>query len=310
MNGTNYSLTFTTPLGASVHAHAEQFCKQQTNPEKVRQIYLNTLAVYAVKFYLSCMGVETEQKTAASSDRVMQTLLDVADLVIPGVGVVECRPVLQGSSAMTIPPEVWSDRIGYIAVQFEPSLSTATLLGFTPKPRTGEIALEHLRSLDDFLEYIDRLKSHVPLHQWVEKNFSAGWQALEELISTPQPLALGFRNDSTLSETTVKRAKLLDLGLQLGQRAVALLVAITPETSEGDETLGISIQLHPVTGEPYLPEAMELKLLSSTGEVLQDVRSRQQDNYIQLKRFWGTTGEQFAIQVAIGEVRITETFVI
>ncbi len=307
MNGINHSQLFTAPLGASAHAQAEQFCQQQSDAEKVQQVYLNTLAVQAVKFYLSCMGWETESKTAASGDRVMQTLLDVADLTISGVGTVECRPVLPGASTMQIPPEVWSDRIGYIAVQFEPSLRTATLLGFTPSAGTGEISLDQLRSLDEFLAHIQQFQANVPLHQWLQNFFSTGWQALEDLIHAPQPLVLSFRSESGSPENTVRRAKLLDVGLQLGQRSVALLVAVTPQA---EETLGISVQLHPVVGEPYLPPALELKLLDSTGEILQDVRSRHQDHYIQLRRFWGNTGEQFAIQVGMGEVRITETFVI
>ncbi|UIE38127.1 DUF1822 family protein [Leptodesmis sichuanensis] len=307
MTGTNHSQKFTAPLGASAHAQAEQFCQQQTDPEKVRQVYLNTLAVYAVKFYLSCMGLETEPKATASHDYVMQTLMDVADLIISGVGTVECRPVLPGASTMQIPPEVWSDRIGYIAVQLDPTLSTATLLGFTPKAGTGEVLLNCLRSLDEFLVHIRQFQVDVPLHQWLHNFFSAGWQTLEELIRTPQPLALSFRSESSLPESTVKRAKLLNLGLQLGQRSVALLVAVAPKS---EATLEISVQLHPVAGEPYLPPELELKLLSSTGDILQEVRSRPQDNYIQLKRFWGHTGEQFAIQVGMGEVRITETFVV
>jgi hypothetical protein len=310
MKDANHSLTFTAPIGASAHAEAEQCSQHHTEPEKVRQVYLNTLAVNAVKFYLSCMGIETEQKTTASCDRVMQTLLDTADLVISGVGVVECRPVLPDASVLSIPPDVWSDRVGYLAVQFDSSLRTATVLGFTPTVGAGEVPLNQLRSLDDFLEYIETLRSKVPLHQWVQNFFSVGWQALEELISTPQPLALGFRNESNQSEATVRRAKLLDLGLQLGQQKAALLVAVTPDGSEMEKTLAISIQLHPVAEGSFLPPDVELKLLAATGEVLQEVRSRPQDNYIQLKRFWGTNGEQFAVQVGMGDAKITENFVI
>jgi hypothetical protein len=48
---------------------------------------------------------------------------------------------------------------------------------------------------------------------------------------------------------------------------------------------------------------------SKLGETLQEVRSRSQDNYIQLKQFRGLAGECFNIQVAFGDASVTEKFV-
>lgn len=307
------SLTFTVPLSSEAHRLSEQFRRQQSNQKKAKQVYLNTLAVSAVKFYLRCMGIETDWEASLSWNPVMQTLMDVADVEIPNLGKLECRPVLPETQVVHIPPEVWSDRIGYVAVQLDQSLLEATLLGFTKTVSTDELPISQLRSLEDLLEHLIQIrqakfvKMPVNLSKWLENTFEAGWQSMEALLGTHQEnLAFSLRNTSPLSEVSVKRAKLIDLGLRLGSQSVALLIAITPEV---EQKVGILVQVHPTGGEPYLPPNLRLGLLSESG-VIQEVQSRTQDNYIQLKRFRGNPRECFNIQVAFGEARVTENFVI
>jgi hypothetical protein len=302
------SLEFTAPLGASVRQQAEQFSQQHANPQKAHQVYLNTLAVSAVDFYLRCMGIEADWSTSQSWNPVLQALMDVADLTLPGLGQVECRPVLPGDLVMQVPLEVCADRIGYIAVRLEPSFRSATLLGFTPSVGVDDVPIQHLRSLDEFLSYLRQLqpeKSWTKLSQWLQGTVETGWRSLDQLIGTTQPLALSFRSDLRANEATVQQAKLLDLGLQLGQESVVLLVAIT---QEAEQKIGISIQVHPVPGTPYLPADLRLCLQLETGEALQEVRSRSQDNYIKLKHFRGLPGERFEIQMTLGDVKMTESF--
>lgn len=86
---------------------------------------------------------------------------------------------------------------------------------------------------------------------------------------------------------------------------VALLVNIKEDT-EGK--LAILIQLHPSAGARYLPSNLKLILLSKAGKILQEVQSRTQDNYIQLKDFKGEKGKRFQIQVSLGSLSITEIF--
>lgn len=306
------SLGFTAPLGASVRQQAKQFSQQHANPQKAQQVYLNTLAVSAVNFYLRCMGIQADQVTSQSWNPILQALMDVADLILPSLGQLECRPVLPGDRVMRVPLEVCADRVGYIAVQLEPSFRSATLLGFTPSVAADEVPIQHLQSLDEFLRYLRQLqgetlqdeKSWTKLSQWLQGTVEAGWRSLDQLIGATQPLALSLRSDS-IANTAVQQAKLLDLGLQLGQESVVLLVAITPEA---EQKIGISIQLHPVPGTAYLPPDLTLCLQLETGEVLQEVRSRSQDNYIKLKHFRGLPGERFEIQITLGDVKMTESF--
>jgi len=315
MRKTSEPLTFTVPLSLSAHRLAEQFRRKHCNQKKAKQVYLNTLAVSAVKFYLRCMGIETDWEASLSWNPVMQTLMDVADLEVTGLGSLECRPVLPESQVVHIPPEVWSDRIGYVAVQLDESLKQATLLGFSKTaPFTDELPNSKLSSLADLLEHLrhirqtEPVKMRVNLSQWFENFFEAGWQSMATLLGTQQQnLAFSLRSTSGLSEASVKRAKLIDLGLRLGGQAVVLLVAIAPDA---EQKVGILVQLHPTGGETYLPPHLSVGLLSESGTTLQEVQSRSQDNYIQLKRFRGLPGECFNIQVAYGEASVTETFVI
>ncbi|HAA28739.1 MAG TPA: hypothetical protein DCE56_14945 [Cyanobacteria bacterium UBA8553] len=324
MKNLSESLTFTVPLSSCAHHLAEQFRRKQSNQKKGKQVYLNTLAVSAVNFYLRCMGIETDWEVSQSRNLVMLSVMDVADVEIPNLGKLECRPVLPQDKVVYIPSEVWSDRIGYVAVQFDESLRVATLLGFSPTAGNGELPISELRSLEDLLEHLRQIqqtkqvKMRVNLSQWFENLFETGWQSVEALFGKNQEnLAFSFRSPSGLSECQVKRAKLINLGLQLGSQSVALLVALAKQAEvhpteaiapEADRKVGILVQVHPVGEETYLPPNLRLALLSQAGDILQDVQSRSQDNYIQLKRFRGNPGESFNIQVAFGNATMTETF--
>ena len=49
-----------------------------------------------------------------------------------------------------------------------------------------------------------------------------------------------------------KGGKIIDLGMQLGDHTVAMIVTITPEEKDSEKS-GIQIQLFPTRGERYLP---------------------------------------------------------
>ena len=51
-----------------------------------------------------------------------------------------------------------------------------------------------------------------------------------------------------------------------------------------------------------------LTLLSQAGKKLQEVGSRTQDNYIQLKSFKGRSGIPFSIVVSLGDTCLCENF--
>ena len=205
MNRIAEPLTFQVLLSFEAHALAEQHRRQHTQPQKIKQVYLNTLARYAVDFYCRCMGLETELERSDSHHPFMQKFMDVADLNVKGLGKLECRPILPNTEVIEVPPEAWDNRIGYVAVQLNPSLKEAILLGFVPSVahKNGIIPLSELRSLADFPAYLSEF-SQVPepaspqlvnLHNWLEGIVEAGWQTIDELFATREvSLASAFRH--------------------------------------------------------------------------------------------------------------------
>ncbi|MEH2324935.1 MAG: DUF1822 family protein [Nostoc sp.] len=148
----------------------------------------------------------------------------------------------------------------------------------------------------------------VDLSRWLEQIYDASWQAIETFFEpNSSSLAFNFRTSFGLNAAAIKRAKLIDLGMEIEAQKVILLVALIPEANQ---QVSIRVQLHPVCNQLYLPVNIKLVLLSEQGEILQQVQARIQDIYVQLKLFDGEVGECFSIQVALDSCQITENFVI
>ncbi|NJL19827.1 MAG: DUF1822 family protein [Leptolyngbyaceae cyanobacterium SM1_3_5] len=77
-----------------------------------------------------------------------------------------------------------------------------------------------------------------------------------------------------------------------------------------DTSMNVLVQTYPAPGHAHLPPNLKLLMMSETGDRLQEVCSREQDNYIQLKHFRGEAGDSFDIQVRLDHVSITESFVL
>jgi len=306
MNSITDKLTFGVPLSIEAHTIAQECSRGIPNNLKRQQVYLNTLAVYAVDNYLQCMGFETDWKASDSHNNLAIKLMNVADLEVKSIGKLECRPVLPKAEVCEIPPEVWEDRVGYVAVLLDPALKEATILGFTMQA-AAEVSLNQLQSLSDFLLYLSELEvvkslqkedssSLVKIGHWLDGVVDAGWQTIDHLLN-PQQLGLAFRNAVSMT-----RGQKIDLGV-LDKISVALVVKIASE-SEGE--VDILTQVYPV-GQNVLPEGVKLSISDESGEALLDVTSRDEDNWIQLE-FSAELGEKFQIVVAYGDSSQTGEF--
>lgn len=305
-------VTFTMPLTLKAHQAANHFRQQQTNSQKAKQVYLNTLAVQAVNSYLSWLGIETNLTASDSWNPMLQSLADTADLIIKDQGKLECRPVLPGEQTCQVPPEVWSERIGYVAVQFDTELSEATLLGFVPSVAAAEIPLSQLRSLDELLDHLmpaeptPTLSAPVKISQWLQNVIEVSWQTVEDLLGTQQP-AWGFRSANTLPtiEPTTTRGKLLHFPNSGEKDPLALLIGLMAST---EATVDIWVKVRPLNPLVNLPAELELLVLDEAGVAVMQAQSRNTE-MIQLK-FKGMVGETFSIKVALGSHSFTEDFVI
>lgn len=296
------------PLGIEAHYRASEFASEQVNVEKSKQVYLNTLAVYAVHRYLKWLGVKTDLTQSDSWHPILRNRWNVADLVINIIGKLECRPVLPGETTVSLPPEIRDNRIGYLAVQFSENLDTVQLLGFTKTATTGLLDIRQLGSLDQLIDVIStQPEPLVNLSQWFDGIFDQVWQEVETLL-VPRKLAFKSSIDAINLEK-VERAKKINLGLLVNRHEFALVAGIWVE--ENQET-GVLIQVHPLGEQEYLPRGLKLKVtLEGESEGKSDsaeVMAREADNWIQLE-FTQIPGKQVIVQLSLDNKSVIEKFV-
>lgn len=141
------------------------------------------------------------------------------------------------------------------------------------------------------------------LGQWLHNQFDAGWQALESLLDGEPNLAFNVRQATDVNQAAVRRAKLLNFP----EQPVLLLVSIEPEA---DGRFSVRAQLRSTERSQCLPPGLSLTLLLPSGERIQSVQTREQDNLIQLKRFKCSSGAQFSLEVLFAETLYMEEFVV
>lgn len=336
----------TIPLTSQNRQQALAFAQEQPTVAHQQRVFRNTLAVQAVATYLAMMEIPIDLAASHSWHYTDRRFADVADLCIPGWGCLECRPVDTGVSHWFVPPEVWSDRRGYVVVALEPSFSQAKLLGFLASVCTDTVPIANLQSLETLLSlFVPAIETEwTRLSHWLQQEFTDRWQPFRNLQDHRIPILafLGNRiaeidlshpNSGTEAElaqlltvtddeetrwraaealwsispqhpaTGVRRV--LDLGMLLAGRAVALLVAILPKP---DQSLAILLRVYP-TQAPHLPTGLSLTGLDDLGEPFLAAEAKEMDNYMQLK-FSADPGERFQVEIKLGEVSMVEIFIV
>ncbi|MCT7991022.1 DUF1822 family protein [Laspinema olomoucense] len=295
-------LTFTTSLIQKYHQMAQQFGQQHLTVAKSAQVYQNTLAVLAVDYYCQCLGIPTQLTSSDSWNPVIQSLLDIADLQLANGKKIECLPVQVDADFVEVSPEVLSERIGYIAVEINSSQTQARLLGFAETISTNPCPLSQFKGLECFIDCLHYMPSTQRIHlsQWLHHCWDAGWKRMEELLKVPQlEFALQFRT----TQTVVKGGKLLDLN-STGD-SVALLVGIKPTNPP---EMDIWVEVYPIGEQTHLPRDLQVMVLDSSQVSVMQAQARSTKN-IQLN-FTGEPGDQFSIKLELGDVSVTEGFII
>ncbi|MEL6939000.1 MAG: DUF1822 family protein [Cyanobacteria bacterium J06598_1] len=330
-------LGITLPITTEFQQVAQRFAQNCPFEEKAVQIRRNTLAVCVVDSYLQLMDIPSAIAQGDSWKPMMQMMSDVADLPLPEAGVLSCRVVDTVAETCYIPPEAWDERMGYVAVALDEAAQTATLLGFSLSAHEMEqLPLSRFEPIESLLEEVHRLRTSkvgqraenllttgraalTRLGDWLSGGISASWQPVDALVN-PVELGFAFRTTSLATPevtTDVSRAKLVDLGVQMGESVrVALVVHMTAEDMAEDRAeLGdrapnqssIVLQVRPLGDSPYLVEDLTLAVLDETGQTFSSATSREIDNYIQL-RLSGQSGESFRVRITMGEATFTEQF--
>lgn len=124
--------TIPVPLPPIAHDYAKQNAMRQSNNNQAQRVYRRTLAVYAVHSYLRCVNIATDLEDSDLWNEFYSNLSNSANLDLPGIGQLECCPVLPGAESFVPPQITGRDRIVYVAVQFKEVLDEVELIGFRP----------------------------------------------------------------------------------------------------------------------------------------------------------------------------------
>ncbi|MEA5495901.1 DUF1822 family protein [Limnoraphis robusta Tam1] len=307
--------TFTGPISTVAVRVAEKRARQQATPEKSQQVLLNTLSVFFVKFYLECMGFETDLEASESWNPAEQTLTDVADLFVKNCGKLECRPVLEDAEFVYVPPEVQSNRIGYIVVQINKSLQSANLLGFIKEVSIDEFPIEQLQPLEFFLDYLEQLELQnnqlnrqetANLKQWLENIYESNWLPIESIFS--QQIAWQFRSHDEREINSVSRAKLINLGIKGNGASVGIVVKVSPDENDLDE-MNIIVELHPTNGQEYLPPSLGIMILDEEETAVMEALTKNDNQKISLE-FNAAVGDSFGVKIVWRDITVTENFML
>jgi hypothetical protein len=322
-------ISVTLPITTEVKQIADILAAQQPNIDKARQVWLNALAVGVMKNYFEMMNVPTDLRTSDSQSPWLCMAADIADLVLPGLGKIECRPVKVGQDSCYVPIESWVDRIGYVAVILDEAASRATIEGFLPNVGVENVPLKSFQPIEMLLKHIEHLSQPsmvVQLGQWLDETVQVGWQAVETLLM-PQ-LAYQFNARSLRSEPNrtvrsseevmhlppddldaVKQAKVIQFN-DADETSLMMKLALFPK-AENDSSAPqrVIISINPFIDEGSLPEGVHLELLSSDGAVVKEKTAQPTDRSIGFD-INVDPGDLFDIRVSLDGAVVQERFVL
>jgi hypothetical protein len=166
---------------------AYQFAQQQPTQARSQQVYRNTLAVLVTQRCLEIMGIDTDLAASHCWNPLEQQLENIADLYIPSLnGFLECRALQKCDRKCYIPPEVWSDRLGYVMIELDEPYQEAQILGFVESVAVCELPRSYFQPLDVLLEFLTSeppSELTVQLSQWLKHSFQFDWQPPQNLVN-------------------------------------------------------------------------------------------------------------------------------
>lgn len=308
------SRVFKTIIPLKSRAEAERFRRYQSESNKAKQVYLNTLAVSTVSSYLNSLGWSTDLDNSDSWNPVLQSMMNVADLCVPGYGKIECRYVLKGKNTVTVPYEVWSGRIGYVIVELDQSPNYGTVIGFVPQVSEVELPLHKLEPLREFPTYLSQQKRSkiiqpATLNTWFSNSPDQDWKYFEELFGSST--AANFRSLPKLASKTrdilsssAQRVKLIPLK-QNSDLSIALVLNIMPKSHK---EFDISLVTFNSQSNQYLPQGLEMILIDSNSHPVMIAQANETET-IEFC-FSGHLGEHFSLEFTLNDEIIEEGFII
>jgi len=296
--------SLTIPLEPQAHNYARQFASEQANPAKGKQVYLNTLAVCGVQTYLKYIGVRSNLADSSCWSKSDRALFNLADLILPNIGRLECRYLLLGEEEVKIPLEAREDRIGYLVVQLEAELKQVELVGFiSPKQvdfATEAISISQLQPVENLFQTIEQVQNKLDLRQWLDNIFTSEWQPVETILAGRITRSLA----NVDLATTVIRGKTVQWRSNNLDREVILVLRITEQSSQA---IDLCLQMYPGGNSSYLPAGMLIEIIDQSNLPCMSAQAKDTDDWIQLE-FTCQQGEEFQIAMQLDGVSLVEYF--
>lgn len=319
----NIMTPFFVPIQISqvVLDYARKFAAEQTTAEKAKKVYENTVAVGAVASYLDWMEFKTDLGQGESWNAASRYFNDVADLVLPEIGSIECRSLLPGETEIYLPPEATENRIGCALVRLEEEADKVKILGFVPADDEGNlpevVKVEDLQSLEELTELLGELefqgemaarkktKKTINLGKWLENIVDETWRTVQEVLGEERArLVLGTARRGGSSQGVV-RAESIHLGTSTTGISLALVVGVVPTKSK---KIKVVLLVHP-TSIPYLPAGLKFAAMDASGKIMTKETAGDNRKFLGLK-VSGITGEEFSMEVELDGNSVTKKFVI
>ncbi len=211
-------------------AYAAQYFTQDTH-----EIYLNTLSVFVANAYLQLLGFSTNLASPDRWNAACRLWGDASELELVGLGNLECRSISIGQTVVTISPEAWDDRIGYLVIKIATSEKVAELVGFLPASSLeipeAEIVTADLQSINEMIDYLTDLEDFsfskeftdhkiTYLRQWLDNIYEADWEpAARDLSRTDGEKKISLADQVFVLKLTVSQYSDELIGVQVSVRA-------------------------------------------------------------------------------------------
>jgi hypothetical protein len=218
-------------LPPEAHRWAQLFASKQSDGPVGKQVYYNTLSVFAVDDYLHSLGIATNLEDSNSWYPGLTSPPDSAELKIVGLGSIECRPVLSEATEVVLPFP--GNEIAYVIVQLSAVLDTVTLCGYAQANQTGTISLANLLPIADLTNYLGKLRDGCDRLENIDPLQSDPLMAdfLAE-VSDREMLSLLARSLPIYESSARERSKKLELQQLLGSSFSPVGVKKSTNTEE------------------------------------------------------------------------------
>jgi Protein of unknown function (DUF1822) len=305
------------PLGSGDRDTADSFAAQAGRfAERVRR---NTLAVLAVRRYLTWQGFETDLGEADCWHPALRLTGDVADLPVVGLGRLECLVLPSGAKEIEVPLEVSDDRLAYVVLELADAPLAGKLLGFfMPQVEpVNTLTLIQLGDMDEFVEYLYQLRPQASFSEQLRELSNLGFQEFEKMLSSVRKLAdlqvesvyqkaietlerfsvepsAGFRGVELIENANenILSYKMKFLFFEISDRNTGFrdsiiqeeyiqLCLLIKQISKQNDKVGLSIQVSPFTAGSLLPQNISMEIFSPTKQLGEIVTSKPGDMKIQ-----------------------------